>query len=284
MKLIDLFNRTRVPAPWTEGEKIPWDDPAFSERMLKEHLSQEHDAASRRLKKIDLHVDWIHHGLLSGRPTRILDLGCGPGLYSNRLAALGHECVGIDFSPASIAYAVESAKEEHLHCTYRHEDLRTAEYGTDFGLAMFIFGELNAFRPSDAAKVLRKAFDALADGGLLLIEVSTFESLEQAGQRGTTWYSDPSGLFSDRPHLCLMENFWDADENVSTTRFFVVDAASGDVTQHGISTQAYTGEEYRDLLSECGFTDFNFWPSLTGTIDKTQEDFFAIVAYKQGQV
>jgi len=26
---------------------FPWDDPAFSERMLKEHLNQSHGAASR---------------------------------------------------------------------------------------------------------------------------------------------------------------------------------------------------------------------------------------------
>jgi len=45
VNLTDLINR-KMPEPW--AEKIPWDDPAFSERMLKEHLSQEHDAASRR--------------------------------------------------------------------------------------------------------------------------------------------------------------------------------------------------------------------------------------------
>lgn len=35
----------------------------------------------------------------------MLDLGCGPGLYSHRLATLGHRVHGIDFGPASIAYA-----------------------------------------------------------------------------------------------------------------------------------------------------------------------------------
>ena len=45
------------------------------------------------------------------RGARVLDLGCGPGLYTTRLAKLGHTCVGIDFSPASIAYA--KAEAEH---------------------------------------------------------------------------------------------------------------------------------------------------------------------------
>jgi predicted TPR repeat methyltransferase len=43
--------------------------------------------------------------VLQSEPQRILDLGCGPGLYTQRLASLGHTCVGIDISPASIAYA-----------------------------------------------------------------------------------------------------------------------------------------------------------------------------------
>ena len=133
MNLLNLIDR-KPPVPWAGG-KIPWDDPDFSERMLQVHLSQEHDWASRRFEKIDVHVDWIHHKLLSGRPVRILDLGCGPGLYTSRLARLGHECVGIDFSPASIAYAVATAERDKLQCTYLHEAIRIAEYGAGFDLA-----------------------------------------------------------------------------------------------------------------------------------------------------
>ena len=70
MKLLELVNRPTVPLPWAEGDNIPWDHPDFSERMLEEHLSQDHDAASRRFEKIERHIAWIHHELLLGRPTR----------------------------------------------------------------------------------------------------------------------------------------------------------------------------------------------------------------------
>ena len=98
VSLLEIAGRQPVGEPWVEGEKIPWHDPDFSERMLAEHLSQSHDAASRRFARIDRQVAWIHRELLEGTPTRVLDLGCGPGLYTSRLARLGHECVGIDFS------------------------------------------------------------------------------------------------------------------------------------------------------------------------------------------
>ena len=281
MNLLDIIQRTPAPEPWVEGEKIPWNDPAFSRRMLKEHLSQEHDAASRRFYRIDAHVEWIHRELLSGRPTRVLDLGCGPGLYTSRLARLGHSCVGIDYGPASIAFARETAEEERLDCTYVQQDIRTAEYGTGFGLAMLIFGEFNVFRPDDAHHILRKAHAALDDGGVLLLEPSTHESVEREARQGPLWYASSGGLFSDRPHLCLVENFWDADLGTLTTRYYIVDTATGGVTLHAATSQAYTHSEFTTVLHELGFTDPTAYPSLSGNVDDSQRDFFALVARKQ---
>src|SRR5690606_20602327 len=123
MKLLDLIERKAVPEPWSEGEKIPWNDAEFSRRMLDEHLSQAHDAASRRAEKIDQHVAWIHRAHLAGEATQIIDLGCGPGLYAMRLARLGHEVVGIDFSPAAIAYAQAQAEREALSCRFIEADI-----------------------------------------------------------------------------------------------------------------------------------------------------------------
>lgn len=280
MKLIDVICRRAVPEPWQEGEKIPWSDPAFSKRMLWEHLSQKHDAASRRFTIIEKQVAWIHRELLLGKPAKILDLGCGPGLYASRLAKLGHECVGIDFSPASIAYAVEQARVARLPCLYRQEDMRLADFGMGYGLAMLIFGEFNVFSPSDAKAILLKVHRALADNGLFLLEPHTFEAIREMGQQPRTWYSADNGLFSDRPHICLSESFWDAERRVATERYFIIDALTGQVTRHAASTQAYTQEEYVSLLHECGFGDIILYPSLMGATDEPQKGLIAIVARK----
>ena len=84
--ILDIVERQPEPAPWSEGDNIPWNDPGFSERMLAEHLSQEHDLASRRNASIDEHCEWIFSTLLGGRSGRVLDLGCGRGEF---LALMG---------------------------------------------------------------------------------------------------------------------------------------------------------------------------------------------------
>ncbi|PKN33262.1 MAG: class I SAM-dependent methyltransferase [Deltaproteobacteria bacterium HGW-Deltaproteobacteria-19] len=284
MRLKDITSRTIPPLSWAEGENIPWNDPDFSRRMLAEHLSQEHNLASRRFEIIDRQVGWIHGELLSGRPTRLLELACGPGLYTSRLARLGHACVGIDYAPEPIRYARDTTAHEGLDCRYRLEDVRNADYGGGYGLVMMIFGQFNVFRRSDACRILEKALSALAPDGILLLEPQKFDTVMKHGQAGSSWHTcgEGGGLFSDRPHLCLTESFWDTDELATTQRFFIVDAGTGAVTRHAMTSEAYTDEQFRDLLTRAGFEDIRFYPSLVGVEveEESQSANLAIVARK----
>ena len=230
--------------------KLPWDDPAFSARMLVEHLSQEHDAASRRLATIDAHVAWLHDHVLHRAPSRILDLGCGPGLYTERLAALGHECTGIDFPPASIDHACAGAAASGSNCTYHRGDLRTAEYGRGYDLALFLFGELNTFPAAEAAAILQRVAAALRPRGRVILEVHTETAVREMGEAPAAWQSPASGLFSPRPHMLLSTATW--LEPLAVERFWVIDTASGDVTRYVSSTRAYTSAGYRELLASAG--------------------------------
>ena len=280
--ILDLVDRKAVPEPWAEGDNIPWSEPGFSERMLAEHLSQAHDMASRRFEVIDNHIKWIHHKLLKGKRSKILDLACGPGFYNSRLAKLGHECVGIDYSPASIKYAAEQTAKEKLSCEYLHEDIRKADFGTGFDLAMLIFGELNVFRPADAKAILKKTNHALAENGIVLLEPHSFAVIKSIGEQPSSWYSAKSGLFSDKPHICLDESFWDAETSTATKRYFVIDASTSDIAHYATTYQAYTDQQYHSLLEESGFKAIKFYPSLGEAKAKHQTDLIAITAKKSG--
>ena len=263
LRLADITDLPH-PAPWADHDNIPWHEPKFSERMLREHLSQAHDAASRRFETIDAHAAWIHDRVLRRRPSRVLDLGCGPGLYTSRLARLGHTCVGIDYSPASIAHAQSQAAVEGLACEYRLGDVRTAEFGEGFDLVMMIFGELNVFRPDDARALMTKARCALADAGVLLLEAHTFEAVRKMAERPRSWQALREGLFSDRPHLLLQEQWWDAPSRTTSRRYIVVDAQTSAVEVYGQTFHAYTDDDYRVLLGSCGFSSVDTHASLSG--------------------
>ena len=261
MRLIDLFaGAIAHPANELIPEKIPWDDPDFSRRMLAEHLSQDHDLASRRQNIIDSHVDWIHNTFLGGKKGVVLDICCGPGFYTERLAKLGHRCTGIDFSPASIDYAKDhSAFPES--CRYIHGDIRAADFGSGFDVVLMIFGEFNTFSPTDAAAVLGKMHKSLNPGGQILIEANPYHTIKKIGDGAPTWFRSESGLFSDNPHFCLMEYRWDGDQRRSETDFIVVDAASAEVVRHRSVAYAHSNEDFISMLTKAGFKEAKILPA-----------------------
>ncbi len=266
--LLDIIRADPCPEPWGNVSKIPWDDPDFSRRMLDEHLSQAHDAASRRSEMIERHVAWIHDQVLQQRPARILDLGCGPGLYLNRLARLGHNCAGIDFGPASIAHARDTAESLQLGCTFSLGDLRTTPFPDNQDLIMLIFGEFNVFQRHEALDILVRSRRALRDGGTVLLEVHTDAAVRRMGDEPSAWRAAERGLFSDKPHIRLDDACWIEAAQVAINRHFVIDAASTAVELYGSSVQAYSNDDYNDLLMEAGFERLEWrddWPGLEGS-------------------
>lgn len=248
MSISRITGRTLPPKDWQTWSKIPWDEPGFSARMLESHLSQEHDWASRTHAVIDAHVAFLHRLLPAN--ARILDLGCGPGLYTSKLAALGHACTGVDFSPASIGHARNLPGAGSV--TYIQEDIRRFQTDETFDAVLLLFGEINAFSRQDAAAIMRNAARALHPGGVLAIEVHTCDAVREIGHMPAVWHTNDTGLFSEKPHLYLEEHFWNETLAIAMTRYYIADAASGGVSEYTALMQAYSETQYAELLADAG--------------------------------
>jgi len=277
--MLEELLRRKPIVPWSSDAKIPWNDPVFGARMLREHLSQQHDRASRRFETIDSHVLWIHQTFCGAKPgSSILDLGCGPGFYTSRLAELGHDCVGVDFSSASIAYARAESDRKGLRCVYRLQDLREAEFMPDFDVVLFASGELNTFPPSEGQAIVDNARRALRPGGWLIIEVHSERFVQDLGAAGCSWYTARESVFSDEPHLCLKESVWHPAQSVATERYFVASVKGGDIVTYVSTTQAYTDEQYVRLLQQARFDGVKRYASLTGRLVESDDGLFVLAA------
>jgi hypothetical protein len=120
----------------------------------------------------------------------------------------------------------------------------------------------------------------LKPGGRILLEPHTFESLEREGGGSTSWSASTSGLFSPDPHCWLEEHFWHADTQAATTRHFILDAKTGEVTRYASTSQAYTDAGYDELLLEAGFSSIRRFDSLSGSAEDRHEALVVIVATK----
>jgi SAM-dependent methyltransferase len=269
---------SQAPQPWVEGRTIPWEEPGFSRRMLVQHLSQATDGASRRAETIDKHIEFIKRVGLQKPASRVLDLGCGPGLYTQRLAEQGHDCLGIDLGPASIEYAVTQAAGIADRCRYICGDLMETDFGAGYDLITFLFGDFNPFPREQALDILRRCREALAPGGRVLLEVHTFEVIRERGKQAPRWSAVESGLFSERPHLRLEQNFWLEESAHAVGRHWIVNAATGETTKYGWTMRAYTDAEYEGLLAEAGLKLIARYANLTGTEEAS--DFPVLLAQR----
>ena len=211
--------------------------------------------------------------------SRVLDLACGPGLHSHELARRGHTTLGIDFSPASIEWAKSTAQAESLNCEFVLDDIRKAEFGEGFDLAILLFGEMNVFSTDDLRLVVRKARKALTQNGVLLLEPHVPGVIRTNFESEPTWTSHQSGLFSDSPHLLLEEGFWHDDVQMAVKRWYVVDSESGDVTTYAQTVVEHAPAKLVSLLESEGLAVRDVvhedWPS--GNNDRPAE-FYPLVA------
>ncbi len=252
---------------WNGAHKIPWNDPTFSARILREHLSQDHQLASRKTEVITAQIKWIHENCLgstsTNTPMNILDLGCGPGLYSRGLAADIHKYTGLDFGPASIKHAQQEYTIKG-QCEFVLGDVVEADFGINHDLVMMIYGELNVFSPQNCRKILAKAYSALGPGGTLLIEAQSFDVIKGMAESANSWSSAEAGLFTEFPHICLTENNWLADESTSLQQFHVITDDDNEPVTYRSTTKAWTEDELEGLFGEAGFSGIHKhtdWPN-----------------------
>jgi len=166
-RLLDLATR---PAPFSRTTtRELWTDPHIAARMLAFHLDGSNDMASRRTQTIEGFVGWVDARLgLAGR--RVLDLGCGPGLYARRLAARGAEVIGLDFSATSLAHARQEAVAAGLSIDYREADYLEDDLPGSLDLVLLIYCDYGALPPERRQKLLGKVRAALRPGGSFILD------------------------------------------------------------------------------------------------------------------
>lgn len=75
-----------------------------------------------------------------GKPTRILDIGCGTGSHAIELAKRGYKLAGIDLSQVMIEEAKRKADEAKLEVDFQVQDMRYLESNAKFDAAICMFG------------------------------------------------------------------------------------------------------------------------------------------------
>lgn len=126
----------------------------------------------------DAYVDLLDvaTGGLAGK--RVLDIGCGTGLLSVKLAKQGAEVTGIDLSAEMIAVAEERVRSLSLPVQFIKQPMQQLTGFTGYDAAVIAIDSLNYLSErEDVRATFRHIYASLAVGGTLVFDVhSTFKT------------------------------------------------------------------------------------------------------------
>jgi cyclopropane fatty-acyl-phospholipid synthase-like methyltransferase len=200
-----------------------WTDEHTSEQMLAYHLNGEVDVSSRKTEVIDNSVRWMteHFDLTSNN--RVIDFGCGPGLYTSRLARIGAEVHGIDFSSRSIGYARAQAKRENLGVTYIEADYLDHQPEGKFDLVIMIMCDYCALSPMQRAAMLAKFQGLLTEQGRIMLDVYSLKAFADKQEGSFCERNQLNGFWSKHPYFGFVTSFKYDDEKVGLDKYTIVE-------------------------------------------------------------
>jgi SAM-dependent methyltransferase len=266
------------PEPFDDGRQIPWNDPDFSRRMLAVHLDESHDWASRRTEKRLKIIDELTAIIGLSPGDRVLDVGCGPGLYCQEWARRGMQVEGWDYAPAAIEYARRQAQEAGLEIRYVRDDYRNLDAVERFDLVTLIFGDLNVFSLEDAEALLRRIGRALCPGGYFFADITTPDAFPAREVRQRFGYH-ASGLWSDTPYLELYEAHPVRPDGLRWERYVIIEARGGRARVYTTWSQEYTVETITALLERAGLSLHALYDDPTSPLSD-QPGWLGVVAVK----
>lgn len=274
-----LLEVAKIPEPFEEGTVQIWLDSDRADFVLKAHFDENIPGGSKGSEFIDEAVDFISEVAPLAKYKKVIDLGCGPGLYSQKLAIKGYEVVGVDFNKKSLEYAVNEARKKELSIDYRYGDMTNIEIENEFDLALLIYELYSVFSPENRKKILNNIHRGLKSGGLVLLDVLSetgYEKFEQNFMWGLTRKDNP---FSDKKHLSLFATIKYPD-NITLSKNVMV-FGDGEIVNYHYWNQHFTIESLEKEVNEAGFTLEKVYADVNGGDYKVDSESFAVILKKK---
>ncbi len=208
------------PELYETTENVFWKDEHISKKLLEIHLDPNEDLASRRSDFIDRSVSWIKAIVPPEQYRKLLDIGCGPGLYAGRFAKDGYHVTGIDFSSRSIEYARAVAEVQRNAVTYVCEDYLQMTIPDLFDVAVMIYCDYGALSTDNRKRLLKNAYERLRSGGRFLLDVCSLKQYEGFPE-SRTWEVQDGGFWSADRYYCL-RNDQKYQEHTTLSQYLVV--------------------------------------------------------------
>lgn len=140
-------------------------------------------------------------------PMRILDVPCGFGRHTNRLAELGHQLVGVDLYTGFLDLARRDVDTRGVCVDYRQADMRSLNFDAEFDRVLMLFTSFGYFEDEDNLLVLEGVTRALKTEGLFILDIPNRDTFIK--KFPTAYVTEKNGdLMIDRGSFDTLTGRW----------------------------------------------------------------------------
>jgi 2-polyprenyl-3-methyl-5-hydroxy-6-metoxy-1,4-benzoquinol methylase len=264
MKIQELVNKIKKPELYEKGSSVMWTDPYISQQLLQIHLHPEIDLGSRKHTTIEKTVNWLL-SIDDNKEMNILDLGCGPGLYTELFAKRGHKVTGVDFSENSINYAKQESEKKCLDINYLHQNYLELDVPENaYDLVTLIYTDLGVLNPDERNTLLSNVKKSLKPGGIFIFDVLNDKDLDEKISP-KNWEIADSGFWRPNPYLAISESIFYEKEKVVLSQHVVAEEEQVEV--YRFWTHFFSHEDISEMLSPHNFTEISFHEDVLPFVD-----------------
>jgi len=274
---LEKINKRPEPFQFYTASDL-WTDDHTSKQMLSFHLNEAIDVCSRNAEFINRSVEWIALKSNIGRDFKIADFGCGPGLYTTRLAKCGANVTGIDFSERSIKYAKKVAAREQLNISYVKQNYLEFETGDRFDLVLMIMCDFCALSPEQRNGLLRKFHRNLKPNGSVLLDVYSLSAFEKRKEAATYEVNQLNGFWSPNKYYGFLNTFKYNEKKVVLDKYTIIESGRTRTIYNWL--QYFAPEKLEREFMETGFFIEELYSDVAGTPYNGTSNEFAVIAKK----
>lgn len=273
----EVISNTNKPKLFEYTGEEFWNDPHISKQMLEVHINPNIDAASRNANAIKQTVDHLFDQGIIKKGMKVLDLGCGPGLYSQMIQSKGAKVVGIDCSENSIRYAKDQNNILNLGIEYYQMDFFDMPFVDEFDVVLQIYGEVNTFSPYNRDRLFGLIRRALKKDGIFAFDVTTRASRDLKSHK-KDWYAAEKGFWSKGEHIVLEQSFDYPEDSAWLDQYIIINSSNTKVIRNWFLD--YDLDMIKNVISNNGFTLLKHWKDLAGGIYTKESKWIGLVTQK----
>jgi SAM-dependent methyltransferase len=213
-------------------------------------MTEEYDSISDEANDLE---EADRDELLLQEKNLVVELGCGTGSFTEEMAALGYDMIGIDNSGDMLGIARKKMEKSGHEIMYLEQDMCELDLFCTAGTIVSVCDSINyLIEDEQVRKAFTKVNNYLYPGGLFIFDFNTLHKYRDVIGDVTIAENRDDSSF-------IWENFFDVDTNINEydlTIFVRKDGAGDtDLFERSIEThlqRGYTLDEMKNFVEQAG--------------------------------